>query len=167
MKIIKAPNDIFDRVIESSTVFLAGSIEMGKVENWQAVAEKKLSDYDDSELTVFNPRRDDFDVSLKQTIHEPVLKEQIYWELDSMESADYLLVYFHPDTKAPITMLELGLHAHRISKVVVVCPDGFYRQANIEIVCEKFNIPFFKSLDEGITQIRSYVDYDKQIIKDE
>ena len=167
MKIIKAPNDTFDRILKSSTVFLAGSIEMGKVENWQAIAEKKLSDYGDDILTVFNPRRDDFDVSLKQTIHEPVLKEQIYWELSSMEIADYILVYFHPDTKAPITMLELGLHAHSIAKVIVVCPDGFYRQANIEIVCEKFDIPFFKDLDIGINKLRSYVDFDQRIMNND
>jgi hypothetical protein len=111
-------------------------------------------------LTVFNPRRDNFDTGLKQTIDEPKLKEQIEWELAAMEESDYILMYFHPETKAPITLLELGLHADSICKVVVCCPDGYWRQGNVEIVCRKYNVPFYKDLDEAVKEIRGYVDYD-------
>ena len=163
MLIIKAPDDIMEREAVSTTVFLAGSIGLGKAENWQDGACNALDDYSDDELTVFNPRRDNFNAGLKQTAEEPELVEQIEWELEAMEESDYILMYFHPDTQAPITMMELGLHADSICKVVAVCPDGFWRQGNVEIVCRKYDIPFFKDLDEGINQIRGYINYDNGI----
>ena len=49
---------------ESISVFLAGSIEMGKAEDWQSETIKALSDLENIE--VFNPRRDDWDSSWKQ-----------------------------------------------------------------------------------------------------
>jgi len=36
-------------------------------------------------------------------------------------------------------MLELGLYANS-GKMVVCCPDGFWRKWNIDIVCENHNI---------------------------
>ncbi len=160
MLVIKAPNDIDDRTIRPSTLFLAGSIAMGTVEDWQAETENKFSDYSDDELVIFNPRREDFDANIKQSIDEPVLNEQVNWELDALEEADYVLMYFHPETKAPITMLELGLHADNIVKLIVCCPDGFYRQGNIEIVCKRYNIPFFKDLNGAIAKVRGFLDSD-------
>jgi len=165
MLTIKAPKNVMVRDPGSTTIFLAGSIAMGKVEDWQAEAEDKLGDYSDAELTVFNPRRDDFDDTLEQTASNPTLNEQINWEIDSMEEADYILMYFHPDTYAPITLLELGLHVHNIVKVVVCCPNGFYRQANVEIVCKKYDIPFFRDLDDAIDKVRTFVDYDHNITR--
>lgn len=163
MKVIKAPNDISDYADAASTIFLAGSIAMGEVEDWQSETTKKFQHYKDSELIIYNPRRDDFDNTIKQSIDEPLLVEQINWELNALDCADYVLMYFHPDTKAPVTMLELGLHADNIAKVVVCCPDGFYRQANIEIVCDRYGVPFYKDLDDAIADVCDCIDYDHTI----
>lgn len=57
MKEIKAPNKISDA---GHTIFLAGSIEMGKAENWQDKVVRLLKD---KEVIIFNPRRDDWDSS--------------------------------------------------------------------------------------------------------
>lgn len=62
--IIKAPNELQDGL----SVFLAGSIEMGSAENWQARVERELADYD---VLIFNPRRDDWDSSWVQSINNP------------------------------------------------------------------------------------------------
>jgi len=51
------------------------------------------------------------------------------------------------DSKAPISLLELGLEAKN-KKVVVVCEDGFYRKGNVEIVCNKYDIPLHNTLEE-------------------
>ncbi len=163
MKVIKAPENIHDHVDEATIVFLAGSIAMGEVEDWQAEASAKLSDYTDEQLVVLNPRRDDFEPNAKQSIDDPYLNQQINWELDGLDEAYYVLMYFHPDTLAPITLLELGLQADNICKVVACCPDGFYRQANVEIVCNRFKIPFYKDLNEAVKEIRSYIDYDHKL----
>ena len=58
MKTIKPPHDF--RGQEDFTVFLAGSIEMGAAWDWQKYVEKKLKK---ENITLFNPRRDDWDSS--------------------------------------------------------------------------------------------------------
>lgn len=135
------------------TVFLAGSIEMGKAENWQAKIEHEFSMFDN--VCIFNPRRDDWDSTWKQEITNPQFNQQVNWELDALEKADLIVFYFSPETQSPITLLELGLFA-RSGKLVVCCPNGFWRKGNVDIVCEKYNIPQVKSLGELINHIRKY-----------
>ena len=162
MKIIKAPEHV-EEGGTFLTVFLAGSIEMGTVEDWQAKVENELSDYDDEVLRVLNPRRDDFDTSTEQSIDNPYFKEQVMWELAGLECANFILMYFHPDTKAPITLLELGLYADR-QAIIVVCPDGFWRKGNVEVICDVYDIPLYTSLEEGIAKIREDIDYEKDFL---
>jgi hypothetical protein len=119
------------------TIFLAGSIEMGTAPNWQADLITALADRD---LTILDPRREEWDASWRQSIEEPKFREQVEWELDGLERADLIAMWFAPETKAPITLLELGLHA-RGDKLIVGCPDGYWRKGNIEIVCARFGVP--------------------------
>lgn len=58
-KEIQAPNDLTFAKMDKC-IFLAGSIEMGKAENWQKRIVDELSD---KGYTFFNPRRDDWDSS--------------------------------------------------------------------------------------------------------
>jgi hypothetical protein len=115
------------------TVFLAGSIEMGATDDWQARLVTLLPD----DVVALNPRREDWDSSWRQSIDEPSFREQVEWELDGLERADLIATWFVPGTKAPITLLELGLFA-RSGKVVVGCPDGFWRKGNVEVVSARF-----------------------------
>jgi hypothetical protein len=119
------------------TVFLAGSIEMGSAPNWQAELIAALAP---RELTILDPRRAEWDASWRQSIDEPKFREQVEWELEGLERADVIAMWFVPETKAPITLLELGLFA-RGGKVVVGCPDGYWRKGNVEVVCARFGIP--------------------------
>src|SRR5262245_9257416 len=122
MQEIKAPGALPKRI------FLAGSIEMGKAENWQERVARELSGVPN--LTILNPRRDDWDDSWVQSITDQRFKEQVEWELSALEMADQIFMYFSPNTKAPITLLEFGLFA-RSGKLIVCCPDGFYRKGNV------------------------------------
>ncbi|WP_343632136.1 nucleoside 2-deoxyribosyltransferase domain-containing protein [Fluviicola sp.] len=126
-------------------IFLAGSIEMGKAENWQEKLEKELQSL--GEICVLNPRRDDWDTGWKQEMTNVPFYEQVNWELNGLEAADLIVCYFSPETQSPVTMLELGLFA-RSGKLVVCCPDGFWRKGNIDIVCEKYAIPMVESVND-------------------
>ncbi len=117
-------------------VFLAGSIEMGQAENWQRAMEDALADTD---CLILNPRRDAWDASWVQSIDNALFREQVEWELEAQERADWIAMYFAPTTHAPITLLELGLFA-RSGKVAVCCPDGFWRKGNVDIVCRRYGI---------------------------
>src|SRR5207302_8762032 len=102
------------------SVFLAGSIEMGTAEDWQAQLTEALRDLDG---VVLNPRRDEWDASWVQSVENPQFREQVEWELDGLERASVVAMYFAPTTRAPITLLELGLSA-RSGKTVACCPEG-------------------------------------------
>ena len=125
----------------AQTIFLAGSIEMGSAKDWQSELVTALAGRN---ITVLNPRREQWDSSWRQSIDEPKFREQVEWELDGLERADIVAMWFAPDTVAPITLLELGLTA-RADKLVVGCPDGFWRKGNIEVVCSRFGIPLTTS----------------------
>ena len=126
------------------TVFLAGSIEMGNAFKYQDIAAATLLS---KGYIVLNPRRDDWDSSWVQSIDNPQFKEQVTWELLGLEMSDIIVMFFDPNTKSPISLLELGLFA-RSGKLKVVCEDGFWRKGNVDIVCEKYNVPIFENLDE-------------------
>lgn len=123
-------------------VFLAGSIEMGLAAPWQADAEAALAD---AKVTIWNPRRDDWDASWAQSIEDARFREQVEWELAAQEQADLIVMYFAPATKAPITLLELGLFA-RSGKLVVCCPEGYFRKGNVDVVCRRYGVPMVADL---------------------
>ena len=139
--IIKAPNKIPVNPKETM-IFLAGSIEMGKAENWQDRISKALDN-----CIILNPRRDDWDSSWTQRMDNPKFREQVEWELDAMDSADRIIMYFDRNTKSPISLLELGLYASS-GKLVVCCPNGFWRKGNVEIICNRYKIKMVETLEE-------------------
>ena len=146
---IKAPFPIEFRDKQYPTVFLAGSIEMGVAENWQETIDRELP----REAIIFNPRRDDWDSSWVQSIHNEQFREQVEWELNALDEANIIALYFDPTTKSPISLLELGLYA-KTKKIVVCCPDGFWRKGNVEIVCERYDIPLFDSKELFVAEIK-------------
>jgi len=154
-KVIYAPESLPPRVGANyrvaKSVFLAGSIEMGAAEEWQTKAEQALADLD---IFIFNPRRKDWDSSWEQKIDHPKFREQVEWELEALSLATHIIMYFDPATKSPISLLELGLYA-RSSKLLVVCPDGFWRKGNVDVVCEWYAITQYESLEEAYDAIRS------------
>ena len=133
-------------------VFLAGSIEMGKAGRWQDDVVGALEDTGFCG-TIINPRRDDWDSSWKQEFTNPQFYQQVTWELAGLKSADTVLVYFDPETKAPITLLELGILTAKSDQVIVCCPEGFWRRGNVEVVCSSFGIQMVNTIDHLIDSI--------------
>jgi hypothetical protein len=135
------------------SVFLAGSIEMGAAEDWQAEVTRALQDL---EVIILNPRRDEWDASWVQSITNPQFREQVEWELTGLERATVVAMYFAPATKAPVTLLELGLSA-RGGRLVVCCPEGYWRRGNVEVVCARYGVPLVAGLPELAAEVRRQV----------
>ena len=146
--VIKSPNKLSDRNYNKPSIFLAGSIEMGNAENWQ----EELTKYFEKDFNIFNPRRDDWDSSWIQSIDNPQFYEQVNWELNGLDKSDLIIMYFDPNTKSPISLLELGLYATS-KKLHVICPEGFWRKGNVDIICKKYNIPLYETINEFINKI--------------
>ena len=154
MKVIKAPNElIWNYEEDGKKLFLAGSIEMGKAENWQERITKSLKN---ETVVIFNPRRDDWDSSWVQKIDNPYFRGQVLWELKALEEADVIAMYFDPSTKSPISLLEFGLFA-RSKKLIVYCPEGFWRKGNVDIVCRRYGITQCVSMDDFTMQIKDVI----------
>ncbi len=157
---IKSPKNIHEVVFENNLMgipklFLGGSIEQGKADNWQIRIVDSLKN---KEVTILNPRRDDWDSSWKQ---DPTLgtkfRGQVDWELYAQDISQSIIYYFDENTKSPITLLELGLYAHYNNfskKVFVFCTEKFWRYGNVKIVCEKFNIPVYNDEQKIINTLQ-------------
>jgi hypothetical protein len=146
-QVVKAPDPFPNGRCD---LFLSGSIDMGNAPHWRKVVIEFLRDLP---IVIANPRRDDWDSTWIQSINCKQFREQVLWELDAMEKARMIGVYFAPDTYAPITLLEMGLFAHS-DRLVVCCPNGFYRKGNIEIVTFRYGIPFYQSMDRFIAALK-------------
>ena len=150
---IKPPSPI-DNKKNKPIVFFAGSINGGNCFDWQNKLSKTLSDYD---IIILNPRRSEWHEEWIQSINNPNFKQQVTWEMDGLEIADIIVMYFDASTKSPISLFELGLHA-KDNKLLVCCPDGFWRKGNVEVACDRFKIPLFNSFDELLIVLKNTLD---------
>lgn len=147
----KAPEDISNRDKSKPSLFLASSIEMGLAELWQDKVVSALKE----EYNIFNPRRNSWNNTWEQSITNPEFVKQVTWELNSLDEADTILFYFDPNTKSPISLLELGIYINTNKILYVVCPKGFYRKGNVDIVCNKYYQDVYEDLNQVINLLKN------------
>lgn len=143
-QVVKPPTSFWavDHERYNRAVFLGGSIEQGTADNWQDMVTKCLEDLP---VLILNPRRDEWDPTWAQDpIPGTPFYEQVQWELDGQEFADTHVYYFDPNTKSPITLLELGLYCNN-DNVIVYCPKEFWRYGNVKLVCERNAVKCFET----------------------
>lgn len=130
-----------------TSIFLAGTIDMGTGEDWQS----GLMDYFSSQpgrYLLFNPRQENWDAS-----RPGEMDYQVNWELEHLEKADIIIMNILPGSKSPITLLELGLFA-KSGKLHVACTPEFYRYDNVRITCSRYGVPLYSSLDEMLQALQ-------------
>ena len=136
-------------------VFLAGSIDEGRADPWQGRTIEALSDLD---ATILNPRRDAWNADLRQDIEEAEFTAQVDWELDGIEDADVVLFHFSPAGQAPITLMEIGIALTSGKRVVVSCPEGYWRRGNVQVLCRRHGVPVHDDLPSAIATLRTMID---------
>ena len=94
VKVIKPGGLDFNPLSNSVKVFLAGSIEMGKAIDWQTAVSDKLQSLSSlgGFITIFNPRRDSWDLSWEQTENNPEFRNQVNWELNKLEESHIIFL---------------------------------------------------------------------------
>lgn len=105
---IKSPGEIPDLYKDKTRIFLAGSIEMGVADGWQESIADRLEEAIERLLTgggvtprdrsiagdqfvLLNPRRDDWGSSWQPVREDPHFRQQVRWELASLDQADWIL----------------------------------------------------------------------------
>ncbi|WP_029275812.1 nucleoside 2-deoxyribosyltransferase domain-containing protein [Pedobacter borealis] len=154
--IIKSPNPLPSKD-NRIKIFLGGSIDMGKSDDWQQSLSKELID---KNVIILNPRRDDWNKDWKPTGTDPNFRKQVEWELNALEASDYIVMYFAPESQSPISLLEFGLYA-KSNKLLVVCPDGFWRKGNVDIVSEKYKVETYKTIAEMLKSLQQKINLHK------
>lgn len=157
MTVVTAPEVLTRETAMELSVFLAGSIEMGKADDWQSKVQDKIKD---KNVVLLNPRRRDWDSTWTQESED--MRLQIKWEQDMMFHADIVLFNFLPETKSPVTMLELGqcLGSKWGSNqnIVVCCPKNFWRYANIKHTCARYGVNVHEYIDDAIQEVNYIVE---------
>ena len=122
MDYIEAPSEA--RSLHKNRLFLAGGIT--NVMDWQSYVVKNISNLD---ITVFNPRRENFDISLKEES-----EIQIKWEYNRLREATHTLFWFSYETIQPITLFELGAALERNGhRLFIGCDPRYERAQDIKI----------------------------------
>jgi hypothetical protein len=132
-------------------IFLAGSVQTG--DDWREVL---MQEFNKVNIEFFNPKIDSWDESWEEAQHNSKFNNQINWELNTAEESDIIFLYLHPKSKSPISLLELGLYA-QTNKLIVCCPDGFWKKGNIDIVCTRYNIPIFDEINKAIGGLKTKI----------
>lgn len=124
-------------------LFLAGTIDNGDSIEWGKTLIDELNSCDTVRpIMIYNPRRDEWN----QHPSKDEMDEQINWELCHLERADLIVMNILPNSKSPISLMELGLFA-RANKMIVFCNERFYRYDNVRVVCERYGIPLYNTND--------------------
>jgi hypothetical protein len=134
-------------------VFLAGSIEKGAAPDWQQRIAVALQG---EKVLLLNPRRFSWDDSWRMAVDDPQFNEQVTWELEQLAHADLVVMNLIAGTQSPISLLEFGLYAQS-GKMVVCCPEGFWRKGNIDMVCLHYDIPQVAKEDDLVAYIRRFI----------
>lgn len=156
MKVIKPPYPA-DVSGTGLSIFLAGTIDMGDSEDWQAEFARRIPAALQGDLTILNPRRDDWDSSWKQSIDNPQFRAQVEWELNGLNTVSIPVFYFAGGRKSPITLMELGVVAAKYKELgqhpIVCCPPDYWRKGNVDIVCAMFGIPVVETFDALMSRV--------------
>lgn len=127
---------------EKQCIFLAGSMDFNRPDNWRKQTIHKLSNYN-----FFDPTNKNHD-----SLNEIQMKKHIEWELDALLMADKIILNFLPNSLSPISLVELGLYMSS-QKLTVICPKEFYKSKYVYTLCEKYNTPVFLKIEEALNTL--------------
>lgn len=126
-------------------IFLAGTIDMGNSIDWQQELYSVFCSLY-GRFILFNPRQEHWDAD-----RPGEMDYQVRWELEHLEDADIIIMNILGNSKSPISLLEMGLHAHS-GKMHVICEPDFYRHDNVRITCDFYGIPLYPSMDSFLKE---------------
>jgi len=114
---------------------------------------EKLKDYN---VTIYNPRRNNFDIN-----NPKVSEEQIKWEHKYLHDSNIIVFYFAQETLCPITLFELGAALERNiyttykQDIIVYCEPEYSRKFDVELQT-KLAMKNARELSEGFWTTDDY-----------
>lgn len=134
-----------------TTIFLAGPTEVTWREPFLSFLASAANSLDG--LTIYDPFQPRWDSSWREDYATDAnFRAQTDWEMDRMNSATVVVVYFAERSMAPVSLLELGLVA-RSGRAVVGCERGFWKRGNVQAVCKRLDVPLAGTMEELVTKV--------------
>ncbi|ROW07995.1 hypothetical protein VPNG_06111 [Cytospora leucostoma] len=130
----------------TTSVFLAGPTECPWRTNFLATLRSLIEKSPHPNITVYNPYQPNWGPSWREDLADNRFTTQVEWELERQESATIVALFFHGDSKAPLSLLELGLSA-RSGKAVVGCDKAYWKRGYVQAVCQRYGVPMADDLD--------------------
>lgn len=135
-----------EQPIHPTSIFLAGPTEIPWRDVFLSLLTSTAATLPNG-LTVYNPFQPNWDSTWREDYAtDPKFRAQTDWEMERMDSATVVVVYFDERSKAPVSLLELGLVA-RSGRAVVGCQQGFWKRGNVQAVCERLGVPLVEDMD--------------------
>lgn len=151
-QIIMAPQR--PNITHKYTIFLAGTTSKTGEPDWR---QSLIDTISHQPVTVFNPLRTDWDATWREDYSDPRWVEQVEWELEMLDKANLIVVFFHGVSPAPISLLEFGLWA-REGKAIACAMKDYSKRGNVMAVCRKYGAMFVETEDELRLQIGRKID---------
>lgn len=144
------------------SVFLAGGIT--GCYNWQKEMFDILNSTPDVNLTLLNPRRENWPENDPEAT-----TEQIKWEFEHLQKADTIVFWFPPETLCPITLFEFGKWLSKSSGPLAVrkplfvgCHPEYKRLLDVQVQT-KLERPFMNIHTDIQSVVNDVVSYEKEI----
>lgn len=146
---------------KENTVFFGGTITGAK--DWQKNLLDCVVNKVKRPVTIFNPRRNSFDIN--NTADSEI---QISWEYKYLNLCDILVFYFAEETLGPITLFELGGALERnlcsyYQNILVYCEPEYKRKFDVNYQIKLVTESFF-DMQKTVCYppfVNVYDDYDK------
>ena len=145
MKYIQCPTEANPRNLEP-TLFLAGGIS--NCPDWQSELTATL---EDSNWTVLNPRRKDFDAG-----DSSLTVAQIDWEFRHLRLAGAIAFWFPAQTLCPIALYELGAWSMTNKPLFIGVDPNYRRLLDVKIQTQlvRPDVVILESLTDLASKIR-------------
>ncbi|KID93193.1 hypothetical protein MGU_00782 [Metarhizium guizhouense ARSEF 977] len=132
-------------------IFLAGTTTPTADGDWRQKLVNRLSQ---DPVTFLDPTNKNWDSTWTEDFSDTRWTRQIRWELDLQEQADIVVVFFHESTLAPVSLLELGMHA-RSGKAIACAMPGYAKRGNVQAACGMYDGEFVTSEEELAQAVKS------------
>ena len=147
------PKDQLIETFDNLKIFLAGTIDNGASVDWQTKTVNHIHERLGNDVHIYNPRNSDWNPELLPELSVPEFRKQVQWEYRGLCLADEIIMCFLPNSKSPITLMELGWFASS-GKISVICPKDFYRKGNVDFICEVEGIPQYNTIEDAVRMIK-------------
>lgn len=133
------------------SVFLSGATKTNWRETFLTILASKLPSTTQPHppypsITVYDPTQPLWAADWREDLADGRFGTQVAWELDRLDAAAVVAVFFERASESPVSLLEFGLCAHS-GRAVVGCGRGYWKRGNVEAVCLRYGVPMADDLD--------------------